>query len=82
MIELFVAVVNRFVKDLDHESMGIRTQAMDYFLVEDEAFVANAKKFGMPYQWIRYEVEKIVKEEGFRKKKLVENLSKKIREYA
>ena len=79
---MFVAVVNRFVKDLDHESMGIRTQAMDYFLVEDEAFVANAKKFGMPYQWIRYEVEKIVKEEGFRKKKLVENLSKKIREYA
>ena len=55
---------------------------MDYFLVENEAFVANAKKFGMPYQWIRFEVEKIVKEEGFRKKKLVENLSKKIREYA
>ena len=82
MIELFVAVVNRFVKDLNHESMGIRTQAMDYFLVENEAFVANAKKFGMPYQWIRFEVEKIVNEEGFRKKKLVENLSKKIREYA
>tara|TARA_R110001583_G_scaffold182840_1_gene340985 strand:+ start:183 stop:431 length:249 start_codon:yes stop_codon:yes gene_type:complete len=82
VIELFVAVVNRFVKDLDHPSMGIRTQAMDYFLVENEAFVANAKKFGMPYQWIRFEVEKIVKEEGFRKKKLVENLSKKIREYA
>ena len=82
MIELFVAVVNRFVKDLDHESMGIRTQAMDYFLVEDEAFVTNAKKFGMPYEWIRFEVEKIGNEEGYRKKKLVENLSKKIREYA
>tara|TARA_R110000751_G_scaffold32504_2_gene81671 strand:- start:87 stop:335 length:249 start_codon:yes stop_codon:yes gene_type:complete len=82
VIELFVAVVNRFVKDLDHQSMGIRTQAMDYFLVEDEAFVANAKKFGMPYEWIRFEVENIVKEEGYRKKKLVENLSKKIREYA
>ena len=82
MIELFVAVVNRFVKDLDDESMGIRTQAMDYFLVEDEDFVSNAKKFGMPHAWIRFEVEKIVKEEGFRKKKLVENLSKKIREYA
>jgi hypothetical protein len=27
-------------------------------------------------------VEKIVKEEGFRRKKLIENLSKKIREYA
>lgn len=82
MIELFVAVVNRFVKDLNHESMGIRTQAMDYFLVEDEAFVTNSKKFGMPHAWIRFEVEKIVNEEGFRKKKLVENLSKKIREYA
>tara|TARA_R110000737_G_C14158123_1_gene408986 strand:- start:9 stop:257 length:249 start_codon:yes stop_codon:yes gene_type:complete len=82
VIELFVAVVNRFVKDLDDERMGIRTQAMDYFLVEDEDFVSNAKKFGMPHAWIRFEVEKIVKEEGFRKKKLVENLSKKIREYA
>ena len=55
---------------------------MDYFLVEDEAFVSNSKKFGMPHAWIRFEVEKIVNEEGFRKKKLVENLSKKIREYA
>lgn len=82
MIELFVAIVNRSVKDLDHESPGIRTQAMDYFLMEDEDFVSNAKKFGMPHAWIRYEVEKIVKEEGYRKKKLVENLSKKIREYA
>ena len=82
MIELFVAIVNRFVKDLDHKSSGIRIQAMDYFLVEDEAFVSNAKKFGMPYEWIRFEVEKIVKEEGYRKKKLVGNLSKKIREYA
>lgn len=82
MIELFVAVVNRFVKDLDHESMGIRTQAIDYFLAENEAFVSNAKKFGMPHAWIRFEVEKIVNEEGFRKKKLVDNLSKKIREYA
>jgi hypothetical protein len=36
----------------------------------------------MPYEWIRFEVENIVKEEGYRKKKLVENLSKKIREYA
>ena len=81
-MELFVAVVNRFVKDLDHKSQGIRIQAMDYFLVEDEAFVSNAKKFGMPYEWIRLEVEKIVKEEGYRKKKLVGNLSKKIREYA
>jgi len=44
--------------------------------------VTNSKKFGMPHAWIRYEVEKIVNEEGFRKKKLVENLSKKIREYA
>ena len=82
MIELFVAVVNRFVKDLGHENSGIRTQAMDYFLVADEGFVSNAKKFGMPYEWIRWEVEKIVKEEGFRRKKLIKNLSKKIREYA
>ena len=45
MIELFVAIVNRSVRDLDHESPGIRTQAMDYFLMEDEDFVSNAKSF-------------------------------------
>ena len=82
MIDLFVAIVNRFVKDLGHENSGIRTQAMDYFLVEDEAFVSSSKKFGMPHEWIRKEVEEIVREDGFRRKKLVDNLSKKIREYA
>ena len=82
MIELFVAVVNRFVRDLDHDSMSIRVQAIDYFLGKDDGFVSNAKKYGMPYEWIRFEVERIVRERGYRKKKLVENLSKKIREYS
>lgn len=82
MIELFVAIVDRAVKDLDHESPVIRGKAMDYLLVEDEAFVTNAKQFGMPHRWVRGEVEKIVQEKGYRKKKLVDNLSQKIREYA
>lgn len=81
MIELFVAVVNRAAKDLGEDSSTVRTDALKYFLGEQSTFVITSKAYAVDYQWIQEKVREIAKEDGFRRKKLVENLTKKIREY-
>jgi len=81
MIELFVAVVNRAGKDLGDDSSTVRADALEYFLGEKSQFVTTSKAYAVDYQWIQEKVKEIATEDGFRRKKLVENLTKKIREY-
>lgn len=81
MIELFVAVVNRAAKDLGDDSSTVRTDALKYFLGEKSKFVITSKSYAVDHQWVQEKVREIAKEDGFRRKKLVENLTKKIREY-
>lgn len=81
MIELFVAILNRSVKDLDSDSADLRAQSLDYFLLDNEAFIKSCKDFAIDSDFISEEVKKIAEEKGFRRKKLVENLIIKIREY-
>jgi len=82
MIELFVAILNRSAKDLDADSSELRAEALDYFLGENADFLKTCKSFAVDYLWIQEKVKEIAEEDGFRRKKLVENLTKKIREYA
>ncbi len=81
MIELFLAILNRSAKDLDSDSADLRAQSLDYFLLDNAAFIKSCKDFAIDSNFIMGEVKKIAKEKGFRRKKLVENLTIKIREY-
>lgn len=81
MIELFVAVANRAAKDLGDDDTTVRADALKYFLGEKSNFVITSKSYAVDYQWIQEKVLEIAKEDGFRRKKLVENLIKNIKEY-
>lgn len=81
MIELFVAVANRAAKDLGDDNTTVRADALKYFLGEKSNFVITSKSYAVDYQWIQEKVLEIAKEDGFRRKKLVENLIKNIKEY-
>jgi len=82
MIEFFVAILNRSAKDLDSDRSELRAEALNYFLAENAEFIRICKGFAIDSGFIMDEVKKIAKEDGYRRKKLVENLTKKIREYA
>ncbi len=82
MIELFLATLDRAVKDLGSEDASVREGSINYFLAENDYMKESCKKFAVDHTSIQREVEEIVKEEDWRKKKLIKNLTKQIREYA
>lgn len=82
MIELFLATLDRAVKDLGSEDSSTREDSINYFLAENDYMKESCKKFAVDHEWIQREVKEIVKEKEWRKKKLIKNLTKQIREYA
>ena len=79
MIEMQIAMIKRSAKDLGDDKAAVRGSAAGYFLTDD--FENFCKENALPHKHWMESVQKIIKEDGVRKKKLIGNFLKEVKEF-
>ncbi len=79
MLAMTIAIIRSAARDLGNESSSVRTSALEYF--NGDAFVDHCKSVALDHQGVLDQVSEIVRQDGVRKKKLLNNLIGEINEY-
>ena len=79
MPAMTVAIIRSAVRDLGDESSAVRVSALEYF--NGDEFVDHCKRVAADHQRILAGVSDIVRQDGVRKRKLLNNLIGEINEY-
>jgi len=79
LIEMYFAMIKRSIKDLGHSKYVIRFGAEEFFA--SDTFECVCKRNAFPYDLWLEKIKQIIKERGIRKKKLIIELSKEVKDY-
>tara|TARA_B100000519_G_C14075958_1_gene359135 strand:+ start:308 stop:550 length:243 start_codon:yes stop_codon:yes gene_type:complete len=79
LIEMHHAIIKRSAKDLGHEKSEVRASAAGWFMTD--SFKHFCSENAIPYERWMESVGEIVKQEGVRKKKLINEFLKEITDY-